>query len=298
MAEKIYLTEEEEMEYFARIKKARIATRKKKNFLFYGIGNDSDIPGYDKEIEEGIKAIDELPNYYKGLLSSIVAKFANSTEDFEELTQEANQLFYYAIENFVPGKARFSTYLTTVVNGKLTTYVESDGLFTEKGNARFLRRQIEDAIKTLKEKGIENPTDSEIGKECGMSAEKVRQMLTLQTQYMKKNNYISLDQTIERDTQDDTAMTYMESVASDEDLEATILDKLTSELLDKAIRENLSGEEEAILRDRFGLNEEQMVISRADLAKKYGITTTEVRMKERSALIKLSKIEELKGMID
>ncbi len=297
MAEQKYLSEEEERAFFERLKKARIAVRKKKNFIFYGIGNEADIAEYDKDIEDGNKALEEVHALYGKLIFSIVSKYAANAEMYEELSQEAEAVLYDALESFSPDRARFTTYLSSLINSRLSTVVESDGLFTEKFSGRKLRYKIEEAIKTLKEKGNAKPSDEEIAKECGMKAKKVRQILNLQSQYMTSNNFISLNQTIDRENPEEGDQTLMEMIASDEDPESTVLNNLMSETIDKAFRENLTPEEEMILRDRFGMNEEQAVISREDIAKKYGITVTDVRMRERMAMRKLAKVKALKGMV-
>ena len=114
---------------------------------------------------------------------------------------------------------------------------------------------------------------------------------------MTRTDFISLDQNIDRENSDDSNQTYMEVVASNEDLENNVLNKLTAEALDKAISECLTREEEMVLRERFGLNEDQTVIAREDIAKKYGLTLTDVRMRERMTKKKLAKVKELKGLI-
>lgn len=288
-----YMNKEEEKAFFERIRLAKKAVGKKKNFELYGVGDAAKLKEYDALIEDGEKAMAEIPQWYGDLASSLVSNYYGKGATFEDLMQEAMSVMYSAAAEYDPEKSRFTTYVTSLIKSRLATVVEADGLLQESGYVKKCRKKYEAAIEALKEQGVDKPTDEQILNESGLTAAKLKVV----TDMMKKGpstNVLSLDAAMESDDDDGQLL---DIVAADTDVVAAVLESVSKELLNKAIDEHLTFEEEVVIRDRYAMNREKTVISREDIAKKLDCSSVTVKRLERSAYRKLAAVPELKGLV-
>jgi RNA polymerase primary sigma factor len=293
MAEDKYMNAAEEKAFFERIKAGRKAAGKKKNFELYGIGDESQLEEYDRLIADGEKARNELPNFYGNLISSLASKYFKSGIPEDDLLQEGMHMLYEAAETYDAETGRFTTYLQRIVVDTFNTMIQNDSLLTQKRAMRDARKNYENTVNELAAKGIKNPTDEQVSKQSGLTLDMVKTIRGMGSYSSKGATVVSLDERIG----DDNDGTLIDLISGEEDIVDGILTEIMKESLNKAMAERLTKEEEIVIRDRYGLNEEQTTISREDIAKKLGLTVTSVRMLERSAKIKLAMMSKLKDLL-
>ncbi|MBO6257226.1 sigma-70 family RNA polymerase sigma factor [bacterium] len=144
---------------------------------------------YVKKIASGISAQSGIPN--------------------EDLVQVGSIGLIKAIELFDPKKpAKFKTYAGYLIRGEIKHYLrDKASIIRAPRELQELVAKISAAIKDLKSKGFDEPSEEQIAEATGIDVEKVQDVLDLELSI----STLSLDQTV--------------SSATDED-ELTLVDKI------------------------------------------------------------------------
>lgn len=133
------------------------------------------------------------------LSMGLVRKIAGATHQRTDLTKEdliqvGVMGLIKAIELYRPGKnAKFSTYATYFIRGEILHYLRDKGsIIKTPREMHEVLIKIKTAIKNLKSRGYEDPTNEQIAEESNLELSKISE--ALQTEFNKSP--LSLDQSI------------------------------------------------------------------------------------------------------
>ncbi len=133
------------------------------------------------------------------LSMGLVRKIAGATHQRTDLTKEdliqvGVMGLIKAIELYRPGKnAKFSTYATYFIRGEILHYLRDKGsIIKTPREMHEVLIKIKTAIKNLKSRGYEDPTNEQIAEEANLELSKISE--ALQTEFNKSP--LSLDQSI------------------------------------------------------------------------------------------------------
>ncbi len=133
------------------------------------------------------------------LSMGLVRKIAGATHQRTDLTKEdliqvGVMGLIKAIELYRPGKnAKFSTYATYFIRGEILHYLRDKGsIIKTPREMHEVLIKIKTAIKNLKSRGYEDPTNQQIAEEANLELSKISE--ALQTEFNKSP--LSLDQSI------------------------------------------------------------------------------------------------------
>jgi len=136
--------------------------------------------------------------YVKKVAAGISAQYGIASED---LVQVGSIGLIKAIELFDPEKsAKFKTYAGYLIRGEIKHYLrDKASLIKTPRELQEHIAKINTAIKELKAKGYNEPTEEQIAEATGLDEEKIQNFMDLELSV----STLSLDQTIPSATEDD-----------------------------------------------------------------------------------------------
>ena len=137
----------------------------------------------------------------KKIAGSIAGQSGISNED---LVQVGSIGLIKAIEFFDPNKnARFKTYASYFIRGEIKHYLrDKASIIKAPRELQELVFKISTAVKQLKEKGNEEPTDEQIAEIVGVSTSKIHEVMEIEL----CKTTLSLDQTLTSADDDDLTL--------------------------------------------------------------------------------------------
>jgi RNA polymerase primary sigma factor len=235
---------------------------------------------YFEQIEaEGKAAKARLIEANLRLVVSISKKYVGHGLTFQDLVQEGNLGLIRAVEKFNFHKGfRFSTYAVWWIRQGIARAI------TEQSRAIRVPEYIMETIKKITKSTSElfqeygrNPTDEEIGKHLGISAEKVRDNIKIS----------ELPLSLELPVGDD-GQTYLKDLLVDHNVlqpsESAALEFLKEQL--GVVFPNLTPQEQKVLKLRFGLDD-GLERTLEKVGTEFSLTRERIRQIEAKALSKL-----------
>ncbi len=209
------------------------------------------------------------------LVVSIAREYAGRGVPLMDLVQEgsigllaAARKFDYTLEN------RFSTYATKWIRQGIHKYLENHSqLIRVPVHTADRLRKLTQARESLRAARDGEPTVEQLAEFCGIPAEKVQQLLSLQPQL------VSLDA-------EETAGIHLEDLQTLQPQEALVRDELSRTLTQLLSR--LDDRQEQVLRLHFGMDGE--CCSLEEIGRHLGISKERVRQIEKQAIEQLKKM--------
>ena len=122
-----------------------------------------------------INAKEQLITENENLIKSLVSRFKNKGENYEDLKQIAYVGFIKAINNFdISYGVCFSTYLVPMVIGEIKRFLRDDGIIKVSRVIKMQRLQINNFIEAYKNANNGNsPTIEEVSKSLNINEEEI-----------------------------------------------------------------------------------------------------------------------------
>lgn len=154
-----------------------------------------------------INIVESGMNLVKKIAGNISAQSGISNED---LVQVGSIGLIKAIEFFNPQKnTKFKTYASYFIRGEIKHYLrDKASMIKAPRELQELVFKISSAVKQLKEKGIEDPSEDQIADIVGVSVEKIHEVMEIEL----CKSTLSLDQAIS--TVDDDDLTLIDKIPS------------------------------------------------------------------------------------
>ncbi len=154
-----------------------------------------------------INIVENGMNLVKKIAGNISAQSGISNED---LVQVGSIGLIKAIEFFNPQKnTKFKTYASYFIRGEIKHYLrDKASMIKAPRELQELVFKISSAVKQLKEKGIEDPSEDQIADIVGVSVEKIHEVMEIEL----CKSTLSLDQAIS--TVDDDDLTLIDKIPS------------------------------------------------------------------------------------
>lgn len=154
-----------------------------------------------------INIVESGMNLVKRIAGNISAQSGISNED---LVQVGSIGLIKAIEFFNPQKnTKFKTYASYFIRGEIKHYLrDKASMIKAPRELQELVFKISSAVKQLKEKGIEDPSEDQIADIVGVSVEKIHEVMEIEL----CKSTLSLDQAIS--TVDDDDLTLIDKIPS------------------------------------------------------------------------------------
>ena len=218
------------------------------------------------------------------LVVSIARRFNHGRMPLADLIQEGNIGLIKAVERFDYRRGyRFSTYASWWIRHAISRAL------ADKGRAVRLPVHMIDAVhrvaktrRDLTAKLGRSPTSEEIGAEAGIAPAKIEKMRTYLT-----DAPVSLD----RPVSDDDGRRFIDFIQDDEDVLGPV-ERMAEEAITDEVRHLLHALkpiEADILRQRFGLGDDDRELTLKEIGEKYNLSRERIRQLQEQALLKMRK---------
>ena len=225
-----------------------------------------------------INAKEQLITENENLIKSLVSRFKNKGENYEDLKQIAYVGFIKAINNFdISYGVCFSTYLVPMVIGEIKRFLRDDGIIKVSRVIKMQRLQINNFIEAYKNANNGNsPTIEEVSKSLNISEEEI--VLALNCAKIPLSLYDR-----QEDDDSDNSPELLEKLGDNSREEERMIDKIML----RGLIDELPLREQKIILLRFFRDKTQ-----SETAKVLGISQVQVSRLESKIIGKLKqKIE-------
>lgn len=225
-----------------------------------------------------INAKEQLITENENLIKSLVSRFKNKGENYEDLKQIAYVGFIKAINNFdISYGVCFSTYLVPMVIGEIKRFLRDDGIIKVSRVIKMQRLQINNFIEAYKNANNGNsPTIEEVSKSLNISEEEI--VLALNCAKIPLSLYDR-----QEDDDSDNSPELLEKIGDNSREEEKMIDKIML----RGLIDELPLREQKIILLRFFRDKTQ-----SETAKVLGISQVQVSRLESKIISKLKqKIE-------
>ena len=257
--------------YYNETGERKLLTKEEEEKLFARYAN-GDINAKNVIIESNLRLVISIAKHYVG-----------RGVDFQDLIQEGNLGLIKAVEKFDINKGyKFSTYATWWIRQAITRAIIDLGR-----TVRLPVHMVETINRMNKIERIlslelnREPTAEEVANKMGISVEKLNDL----KEYALENT--SLD----RPMNEDEDAFFIDFVASDDGVEASVVDEKTIQDIRRIVKETLTERELDVIIKRFYEN-----LTLEEVGKKYGVTRERIRQIENKARKKLYDKQELKSI--
>jgi RNA polymerase sigma-32 factor len=216
------------------------------------------------------------------LVVRIAFKYRSMGYDLLDLIQEGNIGLLQSVRRYDPHKGtRFSGYASFWIKAYMTRYMMATRSLVTLGKTQEERKlffRLGRETRTLEARGI-TPTVELLSRNLGSREEDIADM-----QIRLSGNVLSLETPI---AHSDRTMLLMDTIATGEDVEATVNSRIESRILERALdrfRKGLNQKEGYVLDHRI-LAEESLTLQ--EIGNVLGVSRERVRQIEGKILIKL-----------
>ena len=242
-----------------------------------------------KRIAQGdSEAVKEMVSANLRLVVSVARGYAGRGVPLLDLIQEGSIGLIAAARKFdYTLDYKFSTYATKWIRQGITRYINNHAnmIRVPEHTAEKLRQVLQARAVLIQETG-EEPSDAAIAEKCGVTPERVRQLLRLNPEVC------SLDAPAGEDATLGTLLEDRYSPAPQEELVREELRQTLEQLLDM-----LTQRQRMVLRLHFGM-EDGTCYSLEDISVRYGVSKERIRQIERQAMDRLKKLGANLGLED